>query len=267
MKISIKAEDALFRLREKRPLVHCITNYVTAGDTANMLLAAGASPIMADDPNETAEVALAADAAVLNMGTLSEKRLAAMIAAGKSANEKGIAVVLDPVGVQLTEFRRRAAEKIFSEVKISIVRGNISELSFLAGIADSAETHGVDSCGGMPEKAAKAAAEKLGCVCAATGKTDVITDGKTVFAVKNGCGELKRITGAGCMTTALCGAFSAVTEPLYAALFGTAFMGICGELALEKCGENAMGSFHTAVFDAASMDGKKFSERLKSDEI
>ena len=83
MKISIKAEDALFRLREKRPLVHCITNYVTAGDTANMLLAAGASPIMADDPNETAEVALAADAAVLNMGTLSEKRLAAMIAAGK----------------------------------------------------------------------------------------------------------------------------------------------------------------------------------------
>ena len=257
MKISIKAEDALFRLREKRPLVHCITNYVTAGDTANMLLAAGASPIMADDPNETAEVALAADVAVLNMGTLSEKRLAAMIAAGKSANEKGIAVVLDPVGVQLTEFRIKAAEKIFSEVKISIVRGNISELSFLAGIADSAETHGVDSCGGMPEKAAKAA----------TGKTDVITDGKTVFAVKNGCGELKRITGAGCMTTALCGAFSAVTEPLYAALFGTAFMGICGELALEKCGENAMGSFHTAVFDAASMDGKKFSERLKADEI
>ena len=105
--------DAITALREKRPLVHCITNYVTAGDTANMLLAAGASPIMADDPAEAAEITAQADALLLNMGTLSERHISAMLKSGITANQKGIPVVLDPVGIQLSEFRRTAVRRIF----------------------------------------------------------------------------------------------------------------------------------------------------------
>ncbi len=264
MRIIEESRKILTSLREKRPLVHCITNYVTAGDTANMLLAAGASPIMADDPNEAAEVSAAADALVLNMGTLSEKRLDAMISAGAAANQKGIAVVLDPVGVQLTEFRKKAARELISRVRISIIRGNISEISFIADVDDSAFFRGVDCFGGSAEKAAQTAAKQLGCVCAVTGERDVITDGSSTIILDNGCLQLRKITGAGCMSTALCAAFSAVAPPLEAAVFGTAFMGICGETAASETGGNAMGSFRAALFDAAGMNDITFTEGIRA---
>lgn len=264
MDISVSSGKIIAALREKRPLVHCITNYVTAGDTANMLLAAGASPVMADDPGETAEAAAAADALVLNMGTLSEKRIEAMLAAGKAANAKGIPVILDPVGVQLSAFRKNAAAELLANIRITAVRGNASELSCLAGAADAKNSCGVDCIGGDPLKSAHFAAEKLGCVCAATGRVDIITDGKKEISVSNGCAELKRVTGTGCMTTALCAAFSAVTDPMSAAAAAIGFMGICGETAYEKCGSSSMGSFRAALFDAASMSGEFFSERLKA---
>lgn len=268
MSFSEQAENILEEMRRRCPLVHCITNYVTAGDTANMLLAAGASPIMADDPAESAEVSAAADALVLNMGTLSESRLCAMLRAGRSANEKGIPVVLDPVGVGLTKFRRSAAEKLLSEIKISVIRGNIAEISALAG-NELVHPHGVDCAGGgcSNEKnvftAAEQAARRLGTVCAVTGKNDVISDGSHTIFLHNGSERLKKITGAGCMTTALCAAFSAVTEPLYGAAAGTAFMSICGELSEDCAG---MGAFRAGLFDAAGMSPKIFCERLRADE-
>lgn len=262
MSFTEQAAGILADMREKCPLVHCITNYVTAGDTANMLLAAGASPIMADDPAETAEVSAAADALVLNMGTLSESRLSAMLRAGKSANKKGIPVVLDPVGVGLTNFRREAARRILSDVKISVIRGNPAEISTLAG-NNGAHAHGVDCPDGTNIPIAVAAAKKLGTVCAVTGKIDVVTDGARVITLKNGSDRLRKITGAGCMTTALCAAFSAAAEPLYGAAAGIAFMGVCGEIA-----ENAggMGAFRAGLFDAAEMTAELFLERLKADE-
>lgn len=263
MSFSEQAGNILEEMRRRCPLVHCITNYVTAGDTANMLLAAGASPIMADDPAEAAEVSAAADALVLNMGTLSESRLCAMLRAGASANEKGIPVVLDPVGVGLTKFRRSAAEKLLSEVNISVIRGNIAEISALAG-NEAIHPHGVD-CFGAENAAAAAvtAARKLGAVCAVTGKNDVISDGSRTVILHNGSEKLKRVTGAGCMTTALCAAFSAVTEPLYGAAAGTAFMSICGELSEDSAG---MGAFRSGLFDASGMTPKIFCERLRADE-
>lgn len=265
--IKKQAAEALAELREKKPLVHCITNYVTAGDTANMLLAAGASPIMADDPAEAAEISAQADALLINMGTLSERHAAAMIAAGRSANLKGIPVVLDPVGVQLSEFRRSAAARIFSEVKISVVRGNISELAFLAGMPENG-SHGVDSeLFDSGEPAAKTAAERLGCVCAATGGEDAAAGGTRAAVLSNGCAGLKKVTGAGCMTTALTAAFAAVCEPFLAAVFGMAFMGICGELAENSQKNNGMGSFRTGLFDAAGMSGREFAERIKFRDI
>ncbi len=263
---------ALSALRQKKPLIHCITNYVTAGDTANMLLALGASPIMADDPAETAEVTAYADALVLNMGTLSESRVLAMLKAGEAANKRGIPVVLDPVGVHLSEFRRAAARKILDNVKISVIRGNLSELLFMGGIP--VESHGVDSADerheGLNLSAAAEVAQRYDCICAVTGANDLITDGTAAAMLHNGTDKLKKITGAGDMTTAVTAAFAAVCEPYRAAIFGTAFMGICGELAEERSlsgGKFAgMGTFRSALFDAAGADPAIFAERIKIEE-
>ncbi|MBD5383525.1 MAG: hydroxyethylthiazole kinase [Ruminococcaceae bacterium] len=260
--------EAIAALREKKPLIHCITNYVTAGDTANMLLAAGASPIMADDPAETAEISACADALVLNMGTLSESRISAMLKAGEAANKKGIPIVLDPVGVHLSEFRRTAARRLLSELKISVIRGNLSELLFMGGIP--VESHGVDSAEeqteGLKLSAAADVALRYDCVCAVTGAEDIITDGSAAARLLNGCTALKKITGAGCMTTALTAAFSAVCEPFSAAVFGTAFMGICGELSEYTPPCRYMGSFRSNLFDNAGRDGTEFAERIKIEE-
>lgn len=258
---------AIEALREKRPTVHCITNYVTAGDTANMLLAAGASPIMADDPAETAEIAARADALLLNMGTLSDRHVSAMLKAGKAANENGIPVVLDPVGVHLSEFRRAAALKILSEVKVSVIRGNASELLFMGGIPIS--SRGVDSVEERNEAldltAAADSALRYGCVCCATGAEDIITDGNAAARLRNGSVKLKNITGAGCMTAALTAAFSAVCEPFSAAVYGAAFMGICGELAEYSPDFKGMGSFRAGIFDAAGMSAEIFAARIARD--
>lgn len=259
--------NAIDALREKRPLVHCITNYVTAGDTANMLLAAGASPIMADDPRETAEITAQADALLLNMGTLSERHIEAMLKAGAAANKKNIPVVLDPVGIQLSEFRRTAARRILSEVKISVVRGNVSELTFLGGYS-AAGSHGVDcdpDDAGKSLAAASDAALRYGCVCCVTGAEDFITNGDHAAKLQNGCPALKRITGAGCMTTALIAAFSAVCDPFSAAVFGTAFMGICGELSEYTPQCRYMGSFRAGLFDKAGMGADEISAHIRGD--
>lgn len=260
--------EAIAAMREKRPLIHCITNYVTAGDTANMLLAAGASPIMADDPAEVAEITSQADALLLNMGTLSERHISAMLKAGEAANKKNIPVVLDPVGIQLSEFRRTAARKIFSEVNISAVRGNVSELTFLGGYS-AVGARGVDcdpNDEGTSLAAASDAALRYNCVCCVTGASDFITDGDRAVRLLNGCTALKRVTGAGCMTTALIAAFSAVCEPFSAAVFGTAYMGICGELSEYSPPCRYMGSFRSNLFDNAGRDGADFAERIKIEE-
>ncbi len=253
--------QALAALREKAPLIHCITNYVTAGDTANLLLAAGASPIMADDPSESAEVTRAAAALTVNLGTPSAARIQAMVNSGLAAGEKGIPVIFDPVGAGMTALRRCAAAKILAEAKPTAVRGNLSELSYLAGLPS--QEHGVDSAesGIPPESVAVAAAEKLGCVCAVTGAYDVISDGKRTVVIGNGTPLLRSITGAGCMTSALCAAFSAVCGEFTGTAAGIAFMDICGELAAERsCG---LGGFHAALFDfAGSIDPGTLSERL-----
>lgn len=267
MSLQQEFSSAISALREKRPLVHCITNYVTAGDTANMLLASGASPIMADDPAEAAEITAQSDALLVNMGTLSERHIAAIVAAGKSANEHGIPVTLDPVGIQLSEFRRAAARKIFAEAELSAVRGNVSELAFLGGYSVGG-SHGVDSGSETAELAPIAAADvarRYGCVCSVTGADDYITDGNKMTRLLNGCPELKKVTGAGCMTTALIAAFTAVCEPFSAAVFGTAFMGICGEIAAELSDGRGMGSFRTALFDAAGMSAETISARIRGE--
>lgn len=264
--------QALNSLRAKKPLIHCITNYITACDTANMLLAAGASPIMADDPEEVSEVAEYANALLMNMGTLSESHISAMLKAGVTANKRGTPVVLDPAGVHLSEFRSQAFYKIQSEVKFSVIRGNLSEILEMGGIPS--HSHGVDSDNepnaGLDLAAADEVATRYWCTCAVTGAADLITYETQAVQLLNGTEKLKKISGAGDMTSAMIAAFTSVTDSYSAAKFGTAFIGICGGIAEEKSTVNGefkgMGTFKQELFNAAGSAPEVFLQRVKIEE-
>lgn len=254
-----QAAAALDSLRESNPLVHCIANHVTAADTANMLLAAGASPIMADDPAECAEVTALAQALSLNLGTPSPAKLKAMQLCAEEAAARGIPVVLDPVGAGLTRLRREFCAELR---RVSAVRGNLSEIAYLAGLGGG--ERGVDSLSAAdPAEAARIAACRLECVCAVTGAADFISDGTRTVSINGGSPLMRRITGAGCMTSALCAAFAAECGAFIGAVAGAAFMKICAELAEERSAAR-LGSFHTALFDAAgSLTAREFAHRAK----
>ncbi|MDR1748767.1 MAG: hydroxyethylthiazole kinase [Spirochaetaceae bacterium] len=245
-------------VRARKPLVHHITNYVTVNDCANMTLNIGGSPIMADALEEAEEIAGLASALVLNMGTLNERTIPSMLAAGRAANRRGIPVVFDPVGAGAGKLRNETAERILEEVQITVLRGNISEIRFIAGLRS--ETKGVDASErdladqGGAEEAAKSLARKLECVTAVTGPVDIVSDGKKVIRIENGHPLLAEITGTGCMCSSLTGACcGAVPEsPLEAAVCALLCMGIAGELAYEKAGTEGNGSFRMALHDAVS---------------
>ena len=254
--ITKQAAALLCQVREKTPLVHQITNYVTVNDCANITLAIGASPIMADDIGEAADIAAISSALVLNIGTLNERTIASMLKAGKRANEKNIPVIFDPVGAGASTLRNETTQTILREIKLAILRGNLSEVSFVAGL--KATTRGVDASeadlSNDPTDVARSAAKLLGCVVAVTGAVDVISDGERTVTIHSGHIMLSRVTGTGCMTTALVGAFAGVTaDYLTAATAGVAAMGIAGEIAYEKAGEKGTGSFRTVLLDAVSL--------------
>jgi hydroxyethylthiazole kinase len=256
--IAIKIGNLLDEVRRKKPLVHNITNYVTVNDCANILLALGASPIMADDIKEAADITKISSALVINIGTLNERTIESMIDSGKKANELNIPVVFDPVGAGASEFRNATTKRIIDEVKISVLRGNMSEIKFIAGL--QATTKGVDvseadSKEGAMEgsNVAKNLADRLNCIVAITGVTDIVSDGKRVAILDNGTKMLSNVTGTGCMTSALVGAYcGAGLDYFIAAVSGIASMGIAGEIALEKAGNVGTGSFHIAIIDAIS---------------
>ncbi len=266
-----KAADLLGMVRKRNPLVHQITNYVTVNDCANITLAAGASPIMADDLLEAADIAEISSALVLNIGTLNERTVASMLDAGKKANELGIPVVLDPVGAGASKLRSDTVNAIIGQVRLTVIRGNLSEISFVAGI--QAAARGVDSseadAGNDGATVAKAAARRLRCVAAVTGAVDYISDGERVVAIRNGHPMLSKVTGTGCMATALAGAFAGTGgDPLTTAVGGVALMGIAGELAFQRAGELGTGSYRAAIIDAVSrMTPEIFEERAKIHEL
>ena len=257
-KIVLEIDNLLNEVRNKKPLVHNITNYVTVNDCANILLAIGGSPIMADDINEAADITSISSALVINIGTLNERTIESMIASGKKANELDIPVVFDPVGAGASGFRNETTKKILEEVKISVLRGNMSEIKFISGL--EATTKGVDASESDSNTSydeainlAKSLAEKLNCVVAITGAIDIISDGKRVAILNNGTKMLSDVTGTGCMTTALVGAFcGAGSDYFIGAVSGIMSMGIAGEIALEKTGKIGIGSFHIAIIDAIS---------------
>ena len=255
---------ALNSLKDKAPLVHNITNYVSVNDVANILLAIGASPVMSHSPADTADllqvVKAVGGALVLNIGTLDKEQVSNMIFAGKKANELGIPIVLDPVGAGATSFRTSTALKLLRELRIAVVRGNMSEIKALVGSTE--QTKGVDSVADESngEAVAKQASEILGSCVAITGATDFITNGKELVTIKNGVKYLSKVTGTGCMTTALIGAFLTVAEPVAAAAYGIATMGLAGELAYEQLNGAGVGTFRTRIFDKVEALNKQLIE-------
>lgn len=242
----------LAQVKQKGPLVHHITNYVTVNDCANIVLALGGSPVMADDKNEVEEMAAIASSLVLNIGTLAAKTVDAMILAGRKANESDVPVILDPVGVGATRFRAKTALEIIREVKISVIRGNLSEIKVLSGLATT--TKGVDSAdpdlqGGR--EIAGNLARKLNCTVAITGARDVISDGKRMAFIENGHQMMARVTGTGCMATSLIGVYSGVaSDPFLAAVAGLVTMGLAGEKAYRDLGaQDGVGTFRLRLFD------------------
>ena len=194
-----KFSDIFADVREKHPLVHHITNYVTVNDCANVTISIGASPVMADAPEEVCEMVAVAGALVLNIGTLNKGQVESMILAGGMANDRQIPVILDPVGAGATRFRTRTALRLLDELKITILKGNAGEIGVLAGA--EADVRGVDSCGmiGDPVKIAKKFADMSGVTVVVSGATDIVTDGKSVLLVENGHPLMGRISGTGCM--------------------------------------------------------------------
>jgi hydroxyethylthiazole kinase len=240
----------LAAIRERKPLVHQITNYVVMNETANATLALGALPVMAHARDEVEEMAAFAAALVLNIGTLSPPWVEAMLAAGRAANGAGVPVVLDPVGAGATSYRTETARRLLVEVDVAVVRGNPAEIATLAG--REAEIRGVESIGASDSAAelARAAARELGTVAAVTGPTDYISDGERLVVVANGHRLLSSITGSGCMATAITGCFLAVRAdaPVAAAAEALVAFGVAGEDAARDA--KGPGSFHVALYDA-----------------
>jgi hydroxyethylthiazole kinase len=256
--------ETLASLRESKPLVHQITNYVVMNETANATLALGALPVMAHAREEVEEMVGLASALVLNIGTLSEHWIEAMLLAGRAANARGVPIVLDPVGAGATRYRTDTAKRLLDELRIAVVRGNAGEVATLVGV--EAEVRGVESMGGAgnPAELASEASRALGIVAAVTGPVDHVSDGNQVIGVANGHELLGAVSGTGCMATAITGCFLAVKPeaPLEAAAEALVAFGVAGEDAAKDA--RGPGTFHAGLYDAiADLDPDTLDSRAK----
>ncbi|WP_394121776.1 hydroxyethylthiazole kinase [Planococcus donghaensis] len=226
----------LKQIRNENPLVHCITNHVVSNFQANGLLAIGASPIMGEAPEEAAELAALSQALSLNIGTLHAESLKSMLIAGESANRIGIPVVLDPVGAGASNFRKKAVREILDTVDVSVLRCNAGELAAVAG--KRWQSKGVDAGEGLLDvrELAVSTARKLGLVVAVTGKTDIVTDGKSVTEIPFGDPIMASITGTGCLLSSIVAAALAVQpeDPLKTVGHVLRFYAIAGQEAAKS---------------------------------
>jgi hydroxyethylthiazole kinase len=261
--MTVSPGATLSRLREQRPLVHQITNYVVMNETANATLALGALPVMAHAREEVEEMVALAGALVINIGTLSPPWVGAMLDAGIAANAKGIPVVIDPVGVGATTYRTDTAKRLLDAVDVAVLRGNPGEIATLVGV--DAEVRGVESIGvgGDSADLAREAARALGVVASVTGPVDHVSDGETVLSIANGDELLATVTGTGCMSTAITGCFLAANgNALEAAAEALAAFGVAGEDAAAHA--KGPGTFHAALYDALyNLDPATFDARAR----
>lgn len=253
-------ELILANVRQKTPLIHNITNYVTVNDCANILLACGASPIMSDDADEVEEIASICGGLNINIGTLNRDTIPSMFLAGKRANELGHPVLLDPVGAGASKLRTETACQLIRELKLAVIRGNASEIKTLA--VGTGSTKGVDA-----DERDQATADNLeriiaearklsvstGAVIAITGATDIIVDGKQACLIANGHPLMSKVTGTGCMLSALLAAFVTANQeqPFEATCAAVIAMGLCGEIAQRRLSSlDGNSSYRNYLIDA-----------------
>jgi hydroxyethylthiazole kinase len=254
----VQAAAVLASLRRQRPLIHHITNQVVMNDTANVTLHLGGLPVMAQAAEEVAEMVEQAAALLLNLGTLRAEAVAAMQAAGRRANERGIPIVLDPVGAGATKYRTQTARALLQDLRVAVVRGNLGEISALAG--RQGMVRGVESVAteGDPPALAAELARHWGAVVCITGARDIVCDGRRALGVDNGHPWLATLTGTGCMATTAVAAFAAVeNDRVLAAAAGLACFGLAAEAAARGtlvARSGAVGALGPASFKVALMD-------------
>jgi hydroxyethylthiazole kinase len=241
----------LEQVRKETPLVHNMTNVVVTNFVANGLLALGASPVMAYAKEEVAEMVCLSRALVLNIGTLTPEEVEAMILAGKAANEANVPVIFDPVGAGATTYRTETAKRILSEVRVSILRGNASEIACTVG--EMVQTKGVDAgeVQGDLVALAEKAARLFQCTVVITGKEDIVTDGNETWLIANGDAILTKVTGTGCLLSSVLGAFAAVEKNfVHASVAALAFYGVAAEKAAGRT--KLPGAFQLEFLNALS---------------
>ena len=261
---------AIDNVRKHTPLVHNITNYVTVNDVANVLLACGASPIMADEPEDAAEITAICSGLTINIGTLNRRTIEAMSAAGQKAQQLGHILVLDPVGAGASRLRTETALKLMQELHFDVIRGNISEIKTLA--LGSGTTKGVDAdmADAVTEQNLSAAvsfvkdfARQAGCIVAVTGAIDLVSDGEKCYIIRNGRPEMGRVTGTGCQLSSMMTAFLAAhPDRLEAAAAAVAAMGLAGEIAWSRMAEgDGNSTYRSRIIDAIyNMTGEILNE-------
>lgn len=245
--------EILEKTRKRNPLVHCMANLVAANDCANLALASGASPIMAEDLEEVEQVTSACDGLVLNLGTPSPRKIQALLLAGKTAKKLGKPVIFDPVGAGCSDLRRNAAGEILCQVRPDIIRGNASEIRTL--LLGTMAHRGVDAeeVAEEPLDLAKLLAQRTGAVVVISGDVDVVTDGAVSYRVRNGHPMMRSVTGTGCQMSVLIGAYAAANpeKTLLAALAGVCGFGLCGELAQRRMGPlDGNAGYRNYIIDA-----------------
>lgn len=238
-------------VREKRPLIHCITNPISINQCANAILAAGARPIMAEHPGEVQEITETADALMLNLGNITDARMQAMEISLRTAAGKGIPVVIDAVGVACSRLRRDFLSRLLESACPAVLKGNYSEIYALS--RENYRSSGVDADTALQEETVREAAAELArkyqTTVLASGKADIITDGTKTVIVRNGTPQLSVVTGTGCMLGALCGVYLTACPGTDAAAAACAVLGVCGQLAETAKGS---GTFMAGLLDALS---------------
>ena len=267
----IKLKEIMDNVRDRAPLVHNITNYVTVNDCANILLACGASPIMSDDEGDVEDITSICGGLNINIGTLNKNTIPSMFLAGRRSNELGHPVLLDPVGAGASRLRTETASALIKELKLAVIRGNISEIKALYG--GSSTTRGVDADAADQVNDsnidsvisfASAFSKDTGAVVAITGATDIITDGEQVCCIKNGDPMMSRVTGTGCMLSAMTAAF-VVADPdrcFESVCAATIAMGLAGEVAKSRLSEqDGNSTYRNYLIDAVcNMSGDQLEK-------
>lgn len=251
-------------VRERRPLVHHITNYVTVNDCANVTICTGGSPVMSDESEDIIDISRIASAVVLNMGTLNKRTVDSIVLSGKVANEHDVPVIFDPVGVGASRYRDDVAARILSEVRVDVIKGNAGEIGVLSGIGG--KVRGVDSVSSNDDRAAtETLARKHGCIVAMTGRTDYVSDGERTITLNNGHDLMECVSGTGCMASSVVGCFvganGASVGSVAAAI--SAFT-IAGELAAPK--SNGPGTFKINLLDSLfNLSSEQLDSMRKAD--